>query len=371
MSIKVKYVDLSVSENEFEKEYLPIIKDIFRTGHFVGGDAVEIFEDRFAKLCGTNHAVAINSGTDALILALKALGIGDGDEVITVSNSFIATANAIEWVGAKAVFADINKDFLMDVATVEPLINERTKAIMPVHLTGLVCDMDEINAIADKHGLKVIEDAAQSVCSEYKGKKAGSLGYIGCFSLHPLKNLSGIGDGGIVSTNHKELADKIRMLRNNGMKDRNNQEMIGTVSRLDTLNAGVLTLRLDKLQEIIDSRRSRAKIYRKYLNNIDQVRFYNTEGTDGKLHTYHVFMIEADKRDELAAYLLEHGVETKIHYPTSIHNQPPYYNRSFNLKVTEHMSGRILSLPISSATEADIKYTCNLIESFYQNKHDK
>lgn len=362
---KVPYIDLSVSQAEYQERIVPLLSSVFLSGSFVGGAVIETFERHFATYCGAQHAIALNSGTDALILALKALEIGAGDEVITVSNSFIATANAIEWVGAKAVFVDIAEDLLIDVTRIEEAITPRTKAIIPVHLMGLPCDMEAINAIAKRHNLYVIEDAAQSVGSRYQGKKTGTLGHIGCFSLHPLKNLGGIGDGGMVTTDDALLAERMKMLRNHGLKSRDEQECIGTVSRLDTLNAVILNERLGKVDAIIEQRRERAKMYAHCLEGIKQIQ--TIQELTCKHHSYHTYIIKAEHRDALQAFLAEAGIETKIHYPTLIHHQKPYLNNIAHVLIkSEKLVKTILTLPIAHVTQEDIKYVCTTIKAFYE-----
>lgn len=361
----IPYIDLALQREAFEHEMVPLLSSVFLSGAFVGGTAVETFEKNFAAYCGTSYAVALNSGTDALILALKALGIGLGDEVITVSNSFIATANAIEWVGAKAVFIDIGSDLLMDASKIEEAISPQTKAIIPVHLMGLACDMDAINRIAKRHNLYVIEDAAQSVGTLFSEKKTGSLGDIGCFSLHPLKNLGGIGDGGIITTNNATCAHTIRMLSNHGLENRDTQQRIGTVSRLDTINAVVLNHRLSMVDAVIAKRRENAHGYNHFLNDIPEVQIILEPLM--KRHSYHTYVIVAEKRDALRSFLAEHGIETKIHYPTLIHHQKPYQNnRTYSLTNSENLTKKILTLPLANVSLEDIKYVCTTIKTFYQ-----
>lgn len=362
---KINYIDLSLTQVAYETHIVPLLKTVFLSGSFVGGKAIEAFERHFAAYCGVKYAVALNSGTDALILALKALDIGVGDEVITVSNSFIATANAIEWVGAKTVFIDIGDDLLMDASGIEEAITPRTKAIIPVHLMGLPCDMEAINAVAQRHNLYVIEDAAQSVGTLYQGKKTGTLGHIGCFSLHPLKNLGGIGDGGIVTTDDALLAERISMLSNHGLKSRDEQVCIGTVSRLDTLNAVVLNERLGEVDAIIVRRREHAKLYDSYLEEIREVE--TIQELTCKKHSYHTYIIKVEHRDALQVFLAGQGIETKIHYPTLIHHQKPYLNNSTHALInSERLVKKILTLPIDHVTQEDIKYVCTTIRAFYE-----
>jgi len=360
----IKYVDLGVSEEEYDKNISPLLKKIFLSGQFVYESQVQEFEGAFASYCGTKYAVALNSGTDALIFALKSLGIGDGDEVITVSNSFIATANAISYVGAKAVFVDIKDDLLIDNSKIEDAITNKTKAIIPVHLMGLICDMDEILQIAKKHNLFVIEDAAQSVGSKYKNKMSGSLSDVGCFSLHPLKNLSGVTDGGVVTTDNEEVATYIKQVRNHGLIDRDNQNIIGRVSRLSSINAVILNYRLGKLDVIIKRRREMATLYDELLKDIDYVALINVDSN--KFHTYHTYIIKVQNRTKLQSYLLDNGVETKIHYPILIHKQKPYKGINTCLKNTQTLAKQTLTLPISNLSATEVEYVCKKISNFYE-----
>lgn len=362
----IKYVDLAISEEEYEKEISPRIKNIFLNGSFISDDIVEEFEKNFASYCGCKYAVALNSGTDALIFALKSLNIGVGDEVITVSNSFIATANAISYVGASSVFVDINDNLLMDTTKLEKAITKKTKAIIPVQLMGLVCNMDKINEIAKKHNLYVIEDAAQSIGSKFENKKTGNLADIGCFSLHPLKNLSGVTDGGIITTNNKEIVNYVKQIRNHGLINRDEQNMVGRVSRLNSLNAITLDYRLTKLDSIIKGRRESAGIYNKLLNNIKEVSLITVP--NNIFHTYHTYIIKVDDRDKLKKYLFNKGIETKIHYPIPIHEQRPFKDDKWNLEKTMFFSKKILTLPISNVNAKDIEYICNTISKFYRNQ---
>jgi len=360
----IKYIDLGISETEYEQNISPLLKDIFLSGQFLSEIKVKEFEDSFAKYCGSKYAVALNSGTDALIFALKSLNIKDGDEVITVSNSFIATANAIVEVGATPIFVDINDDLLMNTSIIEKVITDKTKAIIPVHLMGHVCDMDKILEIAKKHNLEVIEDAAQSVGSKYKNKNTGTFGKIGCFSLHPLKNLSGITDGGIVITDDLDIANYIRQIRNHGLIDRDTQNIIGRVSRLNSLAAVILNYRLKKLNSIIETRRESAKIYDNLLKDIKGIQII--EVSNDIYHTYHTYIIKARHRDALSSYLLENGVETRIHYPILIHKQKPFNKQKVFLKNTEKLSFEILTLPIANVTAEDIEYIVKTIFNFYK-----
>lgn len=360
----IKYVGLGISEQEYNQEIEPLIKEIFLNGEFISDIHVQKFEEAFKEYCQTDYAVALNSGTDALIFALQSLNIGQGDEVITVSNSFIATANAIAYVGATPVFVDIDQNLLMDTSKLEKLITPKTKAILPVHLMGAVCEMDTIQRIANKHNLFVIEDAAQSVGSMYKGRKTGSLSDIGCFSLHPLKNLSGVTDGGIVTTNNPQIAQYIQEVRNHGLKNRDVQNRVGRVSRMNSIDAVVLSHRMKSLQTVIDKRVQNAQYYDKYLQDIEQVHTINLP--EYIYHTYHTYIIRVKERTSLQHYLTQKGIETKVHYPLSIHKQKPFLNTQSKVEKTEEYESEILTLPIANVSKDQIAYICAMIQEFYK-----
>lgn len=362
----IPYIQLGITEQEYENSISPLLKEIFIRGDFVGGGAVAEFESAFAEYCGCRYAATVNSGTDALELALEVHGIGHGDEVITVGNSFIATTNAISRLGAVPVLADIGRDLLINPDDIECRITKKTKAILPVHLTGLVCEMDKICDIASKYGLVVIEDAAQSVGSTYRSRFSGNLGDTGCFSLHPLKNLAGIGDGGIVTTNSKDEYELICSIRNHGIVNRDHQKLIGRVSRLDTLNAVILLHRLGKLDSIVSERQRKAALYNKLLKDTKGISIYSPE--QHRIHTYHVYIIQAERRQELIKHLETKGIQTKIHYPLPAYKQPCFRGVAENLPMTDILSEKILSLPIAITSEEEIEYIAEQINNFYSGK---
>ena len=360
----IKYIDLGISAEEYKNEISPRLKEIFLTGSFISDSIVENFENNFSSYCGAKYSIALNSGTDALIFALNSLDIGHGDEVITVSNSFIATANAIVHVGATPIFVDIDDNLLIDHTKIEAAITKRTKAIMPVQLMGMVSNMSEINKIAKKYNLYIIEDAAQSVGSKFKERKTGILADISCFSLHPLKNLSGITDGGIITTNNKQVVDYIKQIRNHGLFNRDEQSMIGRVSRLNSINAVILDYRLTKLDGIIEERRKAADIYSSLLSNVEKVSLITVPVNI--FHTYHTYVIKVNDRSKLQTYLQNKGIETKIHYPIPIHEQKPFKSNKCDLENTKKLSNKILTLPIANITQTEITYVCNAIAQFYK-----
>ena len=349
----VPYIDLSAQWQDEKKDLLPIIESVMSSGQFVGGEAVEHFEHKAAELCETQYCVALNSGTDALVLGLLALGICPGDEVITPPNSFIASTAAIIHLRAKPVFVDVQPDQNIDPNKIEKAITSKTKAIMPVHLTGRIANMSAILKIADAHNIPVIEDAAQSFGSQYAGQPSGSLGKIGCFSAHPLKNLNACGDAGFMTTDDENVAKCVRQYRNHGLADRNTVEKFGGVSRMDTLQAAILTYRLSRLAQMIERRRNNVEQYKSLLN-LDQV--FIPEEHEKEFNTYHTFVIQCEKRDELQEHLIERGIETAIHYPVPIHLQPAALSlgaRKGDFPVTENQSERILSLPIHQYLSED------------------
>jgi dTDP-4-amino-4,6-dideoxygalactose transaminase len=342
----IPFVDLGAQYAEEREELLGIIDRTLAAGQYIGGQVVENLEQDLAALCGVKHAVALNSGTDALILGMTALGIGPGDEVITPPNSFVASAAAIIHLGARPVFVDVVDDQNLDPSKIESAITQRTKAIMPVHLTGRIADMDPIMEIARRRGLKVVEDAAQAVGSRYRGRVSGSFGDIGCFSAHPLKNLNACGDSGFLTTNEDRVADAVRLLRNHGLIDRNTVARFGQVSRLDTLQAAILRYRLTRLDSIVDRRRANVALYRRTLN-AKQV-FLPLE-RQYEFNAYHTLVVQVDHRDELQSHLAALGIGTAIHYPIPIHLQPAAAalgHRAGDFPVCERQAGRILTLPI-------------------------
>lgn len=349
----IPYVDLGAQYAEERKELLDIIDRTMAEGQMVGGKAIEDFEREVAAFHGVKHVVALNSGTDALYLGLIAMGIGPGDEVITPPNSFVASTAVVVQAGAKPVFVDVLDDQNVDPAKIEAAITPRTKAIMPVHLTGRVADMDPILAIARRYGLKIIEDSAQAIGSRYRDRLSGTFGDIGCFSAHPLKNLNAAGDGGFVATNDDAYAEAIRLLRNHGLADRNTVTRFGQVSRMDTLQAAILRYRFTRLDRIIERRRANAALYRKLL---DPDLVFAPPERDYEFNTYHTYVVQVDHRGALQKYLGERGIGTAIHYPIPIHLQPAAAclgHKLGDFPVCERQSRRILTLPIHPGLKPD------------------
>jgi dTDP-4-amino-4,6-dideoxygalactose transaminase len=361
----IPYVDLAAQFAAERGVLERRIGAVLSEGQWIAGAQVDALERRIASRLGCAHTVGVGSGTDALVLAMKALGIGPGDEVITPPNSFVASTAAIVHTGAKPVFADVLDDQTIDPVQIERAITPRTKAIMPVHLTGRTCRMPEILAIARAHGLFVVEDAAQAFGSKQGGKATGTFGDVGCFSAHPLKNLNAMGDAGFVATNDDAIAARIRRLRSNGLVDRNTVAEWGTVSRLDTIQAVVLDHRLDGLDDVIAARRSNAACYRASLD--PALVFHPASATDD-FDTFHTFVVQVDRRDELQRWLADRGIGTSIHYPVPIHLQPAAASLGHapgDFPVTERQAARILSLPIHQfLTDGDIARVVASIHEF-------
>ena len=363
--MKIPYVDLSY-KNKSKKELIKVFKKVLDKGQFVGGDEVDLFEKKIAKLCGTNYAVALNSGTDALTLALHLLGVRKGDEVITPPNSFIASTAVIVHLGAKPVFVDVLSDQNIDPNKIQSAITKKTKVIMPVHLSGRMCQMDKIMSIAKKNKISVVEDAAQSIGSKYKNKMSGSYGVFGCFSAHPLKNLNALGDSGYLTTNSFKYYKKIKSLSNHGMENRNIIKNFGHVSRMDNLQAAFLNYKLKNLHRVISQRRKNALIYMRELDR--KFVFFNDEKKN-EFNTYHTFVVQVRFRNKLKKYLLDKGIVTSIHYPVPIHLQPASKflgHKIGDFKITEAQSQRILTLPINENLSSNqVKYICRCINKFY------
>jgi dTDP-4-amino-4,6-dideoxygalactose transaminase len=359
---KVPYINLSAQWDEDRAELLPLIERVLSSGSYIGGECIERFEREVASYCGTHYAVALNSGTDALVCALHALGIGNGDEVITPPNSFIASTASIIHVGARPVFVDVQRDQNIDWRLIEASLTPRTRAIMPVHLTGRVADMVAINSIAKEHGLYVIEDAAQSVGSRLNDYASGSLGTIGCFSTHPLKNLNACGDGGFITSNNEEVVSRIRLYRNHGLIDRDNVEQFGMVSRMDALQAEILTYRLEKLPKVIEARRRNARIYQEKL---DPSAVFFPRERKCEFNTYHTFVVQTEGRDQLRSELRLRGIETAIHYPIPIHLQPAALRLGYKMgdfSETEKQAKMILTLPVNQyLNESEIGYIADTV----------
>ena len=363
---RIKIWDLESQYQEERDRILPAVTAVLTRGDFIGGDAVAEFEAAAAARIGVENVIGVNSGTDALYLALRGLGIGAGDEVITPPNSFVASTATIVQAGAKPVFADVRDDQNLDPEKVEAAITPRTKAIMVVHMTGRIAPMNEIMDIARRRGLRVIEDAAQSCGSMYHGRVSGSFGDVGCFSAHPLKNMNACGDAGYMTVQDPELAARLRRMRNHGLADRNTVSEWGINSRLDTIQAAILKIRLQNLDDVIARKRAHVALYRSLLSTkhvfIPPCQAY-------EFNTFVLFVIQVDRRDELQKFLASRRIDTAIHYPIPIHLQPAAKalgHKAGDFPMVEKQSNRILSLPVHPYLSADdVRIVAGTVNEFY------
>ncbi len=363
----VPYTDLGGQTAGIKNELLGAFSNVIESGHYILGPYLKAFEDRFAAFCGTRFGVGVANGTFALHLVWRVLGIGPGDEVITVSNSFVATAASIALTGATPVFVDVNEDLNVDPEQIERAITRRTKGIVPVHLTGRPANMPEISLIGEKHGIFVLEDAAQAVGASLNGRRVGSWGRAAAFSLHPLKNLFAYGDGGIVTTNDAILYEKLLRARNHGLKNREQCDFWSYNSRLDELQAAFLAVHMDELEGWTEKRRTLAHRYSALLEGFAQV----PEERHGEYCVYQTYVIQIERRDELQRFLQANGVEALVHYRTPIHMQPAAADLGYgptSLPQTWRASQRILSLPLfPTMTIEQQDLVVGLIKEF-QNK---
>jgi dTDP-4-amino-4,6-dideoxygalactose transaminase len=324
------------------------IEAFVRTGDFTLGEPLVRFEHSFAALLGAKHAIGVGSGTDALKMPLRALGIGPGDEVITAANTFIATVGAIAEVGARPVFVDCDDTFCMDVSQVERAITPRTKAIMPVHYTGYMTDMPRLMEVAKAHDLPIVEDACQAILADMGGKRAGTWGIAGGFSLHPLKNLNVWGDGGIIVTDDDAMATQLRLLRNHGMANRDEIAVLGYNSRLDTLQAVVGNWLIPQTEAIAQQRIDNAAVYDNAFSEIPGIRI--PPRTDGMRRVYHLYIVFAQHRDALLAHCLANGIEAKVHYPIPVYRQ----------RALAHLGHRLGDFPVADGhAETIITFPCD------------
>jgi len=348
MQARVPFLDLDAHHAPLRAQFDQAIAAVIDSGAFAGGRFVEQFEKEFATFCGTQHAIGVGSGTEALWLSLLACGIGPGDEVITVPNTFMATAEAITYTGARPVFVDVDeRTYTMDPALLEKALTSRTRALIPVHLFGQVSDMDPILSFGREHGLYVIEDAAQAHGAEYKGHEAGSMGDVGCFSFYPGKNLGAFGEAGAVVTNDDKLQEKIRILRDHGQVQKYHHAMVGWNCRMDGIQAAVLQVKLQRLDHGNQRRRGHARQYDQGFRGIEEV-VTPFEAGYGK-HVYHLYPIRVKERDELMRRLEKQGIGCGIHYPIPVHLQKAYQELGYArgaFPISERTSTEFISLPM-------------------------
>ena len=385
----VPYVDLAAEYRGLRDDIDEAVAGVLASGHYVLGENVAAFEEEFARWVGTAECAAVGSGTDAIYLTLKALGIGDGAEVITVSHTAVNSALAISKTGAVPVLVDIDPgNFCLNPELLEAALTERTRALMPVHLYGHPADMDPVLEFASAHGLTVIEDCAQSHGAEYKGRRAGTMGAAGCFSFYPTKNLGACGDGGAVTTSDAALAAKIRSLANCGQGDERYHNIYrGEVSRLDELQAAILRVKLKRLDEWTERRRAVAAFYREHLGGITAGRAATENVATGGAaagasgggalmlpaekewarHVYHLYVIRSKKRDALRSFLADRSIQSLIHYPVPVHLQPAYADEQHApLPETEKVVGEILSLPcFPEITDEQLETVAAAVKAFF------
>lgn len=367
VSEPVPFMDLVAQSQFIKEEVLERIADVISGARYILGEEVQIFEKEFADYCSADFAVGLSNGTDALHMALRAIGVGPGDEVITAGNSFAATAFAIGYTGAQAVFVDIDPvDFNINPELIESAITSKTKAIIPVHLYGQPAPMDEILEIAKKHNLRVVEDSAQAHGAEYRGRRCGSMGDIGCFSFYPGKNLGAFGDGGCATTKDAELAERLQLLRNYGQKVKNRHDLLGFNCRLDTVQAAVLLTKMKYIEAWTEKRRQVAGWYREALADTELILPVEHEWVR---HVYHLFVVRTPQRDALREFLGEHGVQSGIHYPRPLSTASPMVDAACHpdgLPVTTQLADEILSLPMCpEMTESKVARVAEVIKAFF------
>ena len=364
--MNIPFVDLKSQYESIKEEIDAVVSDVIEKSAFIGGDYAKSFEKNFADFCTTTHCVGVGNGTDALYIALRACGVGQGDEVITAANSFIATSEAITMAQAKVVFVDINPlTYNIDVDKIEEKITEKTKAIIPVHLYGQPADMDPILELANKYNLKVIEDVAQAHGATYKGRTVGSIGDMGCFSFYPGKNLGAYGDAGAIVTNNEELAIKARMIANHGRIGKYDHEFEGVNSRLDGLQAAILGVKLKHLPKWSENRRKNAYLYNNYLEDTGLRKPFEIDDIKAVYHLY-VVRVKPERRPAFQEYLKEKGISSGIHYPIALPNLKAYsyLNHSEDdFPEATKASQEIVSLPIfPELQENQIQYIAETIK---------
>ena len=371
MVYKVPFVNYPEHYRRMWDEVIGAISEALSKGDLLLRGQLRQFEEEIASFVGVKHAVGLNSGTDAMLLSLKAAGINPGDEVITVAHTFVATIAVVVFCGAKPILVDVGDDMNMDVEQVEQKISRKTKAIIPVHLNGRLCKMEKLMKIADEHNLIVIEDAAQALGASFNGKKAGSFGLTGCFSLYPAKVLGAAGDGGFLTTNDEETDKNVRLLRDHG-QDRKTGEIFfyGFNSRLDNIQAAILDVKLKYLPKWIERRREIAKIYDEGLSELSKVKLPPPPTAKGPYYdVYQNYVIRIRKRDELVRFLEQNGVETIVSWRTPNHFHPALNLKHFKLPKTEELSKEVVSLPMYPELSDDqVHYVIDIVHNFYERK---
>jgi dTDP-4-amino-4,6-dideoxygalactose transaminase len=366
--MQIPFVDLKAQYLSIKPEIDQAVADVLSETAFIGGKYVKEFESKFAELYGVKHVVSCANGTDSLFIIMKMLGIGPGDEVITVANSWISSSETIGQTGATPIFVDIDPTYYsMDIDLFEKSITNKTKALILVHLQGQACNLDRIEQICKDKNIHLIEDCAQSHFSEYNGRRAGTVGIAGSFSFYPGKNLGAYGDAGCIITNDAELADKCRMYATHGALKKHQHQMEGINSRLDGLQAAILSAKLPHILDWTEKRIEKANWYKDALKTINQIVI--PEVRPNSKHSFHLYVIRAKRRDELVAYLAKNGVETAIHYPTPLPFLTAYSSRNFTVAqfpVSFMLKNEILSLPMyPELTQKQVEFISRIIRDFY------
>jgi len=356
---------ISLSKMYVDEQIRQAVIDVLNSGQYIKGRYLETFERDFAAFCGTRYAVGLSSGTSAILLSLMALGIGTGDEVIVPSHTFIATASPSVFLGARPVYADIDPEtYTIDPSEIRSKITSRTKVIIPVHLYGHPCDMDAVNGLAREHGLHVIEDACQAHGATYKSLRAGCLADLACFSFYPAKNMTVLGDGGMVTTDSEELARKVRMLADHGRTEKYVHELLGLNLRMSEVHAAVGIEQLKHVAGWNDRRREIAAQYNRLLRGYEVVTPVEKEWAG---HVYYMYVIRVKQRDKLALYLKKKGIQTGIHYPVPLHRQP-CVRSDISLPITEKYVDEILSLPMHpQLTDIEVEYVASCVREFMES----
>jgi len=366
--MKVRYSYLNQQFEECDDLWQDL-RAFVATGDFTLGAALEAFEKRFAQLIGVKYAVGVNSGTDAIKLSLRSVGVGYGDEVITSANTFVATVGAISELGAVPVFIDCDDTFCMDVDQVESAISSKTKAIVPVHFTGYMTDMRKLLPIAAEYKVPVVEDACQSILGAIDGKNAGTWGRLGAFSLHPLKNLNVWADGGIVTTDDEDLAVQLRLLRNHGLVGRDTVQILGCNSRLDTIQAVVGNWLIPQTEDIANKRIENAAYYDSFLSTVSGIQI-PPRPLDFRI-VYHLYIVFAEQRDRLLNYCIDNDIEAKVHYPIPIYRQPALSSLGYkegDFPVTDEHAKKIITFPCDQhLSRNELDYVISTVKKFYED----
>lgn len=363
--MKIPFTDLKTINSSLKDDLIEAVRSVVESGIYLKGKQNEKLKDFLKEYLGVRHVIPVASGTDALFIALKSIGIGAGDEVITSSMSWIATSSAISLTGAKPVFVDVDDHCLINTKMIEAAITKRTKAILPVHLYGQSCDLDALHALCRTHHLKLIEDCAQSFSTRFKGSYTGTIGDLGAFSFYPTKNLGALGDAGCITTNNDDYARQCMLWSTNGSLSKNEHQIEGITSRMDEIQAAALFIKTKQLKHWNITRQKLAGIYLQKLKKIDSVEVISYHETSTDVIP-HLMVISCKRRDQLMAFLNERGIETMIHYPTPLPLLKPYNTLKYDCSNAVRLQGRILSLPLHPGLSPnEIEYIAHTIQEFY------